>query len=135
VHNYANHTDVEIGQNEAGQTYTSGFTMSINQPLSSAHATAAHLPVNICTYDADTGALIGCVNTTMVVDVTWTPNTISVTETTDRYTENGQTFVQRVRHLETEGRAYGTFNNISVTTGYGVGMSSTSDTLLCVSGC
>jgi len=50
---------------------TGGFSFSINGKLSSAHVSGSDLPAQTCTYDADFN-LVGCTDTTVSVDVSWT---------------------------------------------------------------
>ena len=51
---------------------TSGFSFVIGKTLESASLSGSSLPVSTCTYDPATGILIGCMDTTIDVNASWT---------------------------------------------------------------
>jgi hypothetical protein len=94
---------------------TSGFSFTIDQKLTSASVSGSGIPAQRCSYDAN-GFLIGCTNTSIAVNVSWTGEGPLARETSNDHLQIGK--VKTTFHFNGTDRnaaASGTVAGLAVT--------------------
>ena len=127
------------GATETFADVTSGFSFAIDATkFSSASVSGSGLPATTCTYDADFN-LIGCSDTTVDVDATWTgQGPIGRSTFAEHFKSDGFSFTDHFQGTSRDATASGTVAGLTLTTGdldfADMGRSNFGETDICI-GC